>query len=160
MGKTYINIPHNVDETIPRSCRASFQQSCQRLDHVNHKISWQLLLTTKVVYNADYAKQLHSQVTLTWVKCSFKGAVSRNSVIFLRFFCASKKWWLLAQVSWTSDQNSSVSRANSFTAQAESRKCRFPSESVVIRGLPLWPPLFFPTQNGCQKSPIIVTLPL
>ena len=31
---------------------------------------------------------------------------------------------------------------------------------VVFRGLALWPPLLFPTQNGCQESPIIVTLPL
>ena len=33
------------------------------------------------------------------------------------FFCASKKWRLLAQVSRTSDHISLVSRANSFTAQ-------------------------------------------
>ena len=32
----------------------------------------------------------------------FKGAVSRYSVIFCAFFCASKKWRLLAQVSRTS----------------------------------------------------------
>ena len=56
---------------------------------------------------------------------------------------------------------SSVSRpTGSFTAPAESSKCSFPRASVVFRGLALWPPLFSPTQNGCQKSPIIVTLPL
>ena len=32
--------------------------------------------------------------------------------------------------------------------------------NVVFRGLALWPPSFFPTQNGWQKTPIIVTLPL
>ena len=46
-----------------------------------------------------------------------KGAVPRNSVIFFALFCASKIWRLLAQVSRTSDHISSVSRANSFTAQ-------------------------------------------
>ena len=78
-------------------------------------------------------------------------------------FCARNKWRLLTQVSRTSDHDhddSSVSCANSFTAQAESRKCRFPRAIIVFCGLALWPPLFFPTQNGCQKSPIIVTLPV
>ena len=50
---------------------------------------------------------------------------------FLRFFCASKKWWLLAQVSRTSDYDSSVSRANNFIAQAESSKCLF-SRAIVV----------------------------
>ena len=48
---------------------------------------------------------------------------------------------------------SSVSRANSFTAPAESSNCRFPRPGLVADIN------FFPAQNGCQKSPIIVTLP-
>ena len=54
------------------------------------------------------------------------GPASRYSVIFCAFFCATKEWRLLEQVSRTSDHDSSVSHANDFTAQAESRKCRFP----------------------------------
>ena len=50
---------------------------------------------------------------------------------FLRFFCASKQWRLLAQMSRTSDHDSSVSRANNFTAQAESSKYRFPRPCPV-----------------------------
>ena len=46
---------------------------------------------------------------------------------------------------------SSVCHANSFTAPAESSKRRVSRAIVVFRGLALWPPLFFPTQNGCQK---------
>ena len=56
----------------------------------------------------------------------FKGAVSRYSVIFCAFFLREEKWRLFTQVSRTSDHDSSVSGANSFTAQTESRKCRFP----------------------------------
>ena len=44
---------------------------------------------------------------------------------YFALFCASKKWRLLAQVSRTSDHDSSVSRAKSFTAQDESSKNRF-----------------------------------
>ena len=51
---------------------------------------------------------------------------------FLRFFfCTSKKRQLLAQVPRTSDHDSSVSRANSFAAQDESSKCRFPLSCLV-----------------------------
>ena len=46
---------------------------------------------------------------------------------------------------------SSVSRANSFTAPAESSKCRFPRAIVVFRGLAWWPPLFFPTQMAAKN---------
>ena len=67
---------------------------------------------------------------------AFKGAVSRYSVIF----CASKKWLLLAQMSWTS------ARSASFTIPAEWRKCRFPRSFVVFSGLALWPPLFSNTK--------------
>ena len=56
--------------------------------------------------------------------------MSRYWVIFCAFFCASKKLRLLAQVSRTSDHVRSVSHAKSFTAQAESSKCRF-SRSYV-----------------------------
>ena len=74
----------------------------------------------------------------TFTPCTailFKGAVSRYSVIFCAFL-RGQKWRLLAQVSRTSDHDSSVSRANSFIVQAESRKCRFPQAIVVFRGLP------------------------
>ena len=58
--------------------------------------------------------QLHASRYLnSWHLCTriqtlrmsidLKGAVSRYSVIFCAFFCASKKWRLLAQVSRTSD---------------------------------------------------------
>ena len=75
---------------------------------------------------------------------------------FLRFFLREQKWLLLEQVSrtsaWSAAQTVSLprlSRANVVFRRA----------IVVFRGLALWPPLFFPTQNGCQKSLIIVTLP-
>ena len=87
---------------------------------------------------------------------AIKGAVSRYSVIFALFLREEKMATARASVA----DISSVSRANSFTAPAESRKCRFPRAIVDFRGLALWPPLFFPTQNGCQTSPTIVTLPL
>ena len=109
---------------------------------------------------------IHKKIRL-WCSCFQEGLpnfVKRGSVTifsdFLSFFCASKKWRLLAQVSWTLDHDSSVSRAKSFTALDVSSESCFPRENVVFRGLPLWPPLFFPTQNGCQKSQIILTLPL
>ena len=85
-----------------------------------------------------------------------KGAVSRYSVIFCAFFVQAKN----GDCSRKCRGYQTVSRANSFTAPAESKKCRFPRAIVFFRGLTLWPPLFFPTQNGCQKSPILVTLPL
>ena len=56
-----------------------------------------------------------------------KGAVSRYSVIFLRSFCASKMATARARVT----DISSVSRVNSFTAPAESIKCRFPWPGLV-----------------------------
>ena len=46
-------------------------------------------------------------------------------------FCMSEKWWLLAQVSRTSDYDSSVSCVNGFAAQAKSSKCRFPRSCLV-----------------------------
>ena len=55
---------------------------------------------------------------------------------YFALFCAGKKWRQLAQVSRTSDHDSSVSRANSFNVQAESRKCRFPRAIVVFFALP------------------------
>ena len=76
---------------------------------------------------------------------------------FLRFFLREQK---VAPARASVAKISLGSRANSFTAPAESRKCRFPRAIVIFCGLALWLPLFFPTQNGCQKSPIIVTLPL
>ena len=51
---------------------------------------------------------------------------NRRTETCLRFFLPEKKWRLLAQVSLTSHHDSSVSRANRFTAQDESSKCRFP----------------------------------
>ena len=45
---------------------------------------------------------------------------------FFALFCASKQWRLLAQMLRTSDHDSSVSRANNFTAQAKSSKYRSP----------------------------------
>ena len=76
----------------------------------------------------------------------FKGAVWRYSVIFLRFFARGKMATAHANIlmSRTSDHDSSASRANNFSAQAESRNCRFPQAIVILRGLALWPPLFFP----------------
>ena len=62
----------------------------------------------------------------------FKGAVSRYSVIFLRFFLREQTMVTArAQMSRTSDHDSSVSRANNFTAQAESSKYRFPRPWLV-----------------------------
>ena len=72
---------------------------------------------------------------------------------FQWFFWASKKRRLLAQVSRKSDHDSSVSRVTTSPPKLS-------HANVVFRGLPLWLPLFLPTQNGSQKSPIIVTLPL
>ena len=89
----------------------------------------------------------------------FKGAVSRYSVIFLRFFARGKMATAHASVAdirpWQLGQP-----REQLHPQAESRKSRFPRAIVVFHGLALWPPLFFPTQNGCQKTLIIMTLPL
>ena len=87
----------------------------------------------------------------------FKGAAWRGSVIFLRFFCATKK--CRTQMSWTSHRHSSVGRANSFSARAESRKCCFLKHLSFSATLPRGRH-YFPTQNGWQKLPITVTLPL
>ena len=54
-------------------------------------------------------------------------------------------------------------RAWAMTARSATRTASLPKlrqAKVVFRGLTLWLPLFFPTQNGWQKSLIIVTLPL
>ena len=67
------------------------------------------------------------------------------------FFCAFLREQKMATARASVADISSVCHANSFTAPAESRKCRFPQAIVVFRGLALWPPLLFPTQNGCQK---------
>ena len=70
---------------------------------------------------------------------------------FFTLFCARKNWRLLTQVSRTAHHDSSVSRANSFTGQAESRKCRFPRGTVVFRGLALWLPIIFPHTKWLPK---------
>ena len=80
-----------------------------------------------------------------------KGAVSRYSVIFLRIFAWVKKGDCSRKCGGHQTMTVPVSRANSFTAQAESRKCRFPPENVVFRGLPLWPPLFFPYKMAAKN---------
>ena len=101
--------------------------------------------------------QIYSfSVEMTTLHHQIKGAMSRYSVIFCTFLRDQKMAAAHASVA----DISSVSRANSFTTQAVSSKCHFPRAIVVFRGLPLWPPLFSPTQYGCRKSPIIVTLPL
>ena len=79
-----------------------------------------------------------------------KGAVLRYSVIFCAFF-ARGKWRLLTQASRTSDHDSWASHANNLTAEAESRKCRFPRAIVMFRDLALWPPLFFPHKMAAKN---------
>ena len=69
----------------------------------------------------------------------------------LRFWGRAKMARLIAQVSRTSDDHSSVRRANNFKAQPESIKCHFPRAIAVFRGLALWPPLFFPLTKWLQK---------
>ena len=61
---------------------------------------------------------------------AFKGAVSRYSVIFCTLFARAKMATARASVA----DISSVSRANNFTAPAESSKCRFPGVIVVFCG--------------------------
>ena len=70
---------------------------------------------------------------------------------FFWAFLREEKWRLLTQMSRTSDHDSSASRANNFTAQAESRNCRFPQAIVIFRGLALWPPLFFPHKMAAKN---------
>ena len=94
-----------------------------------------------------YAYHQHAAFTLNNWLFDFKGAVSRYSVIFCAFLGEQKLATARANVT---DINS-VSHANSFIAQAESSKFRFPWAIVIFRGLALWPPLFFPTQNGCPQ---------
>ena len=54
----------------------------------------------------------------------------RRTKLALRFFLREKKWRLLTEVSLTSGHDSSVCRANSFAAQDESSKCRFPRSAL------------------------------
>ena len=110
------NKAHNLS-TLFRLQNGSFDHSWVMLNHLqgeNYKPSLQS--------RSDYRSTL------------IKGAVSRYTVIFCAFFvlfCASKQWRLLAQMSRTSDHDSSVSRANNFTAQAESSKYHFPRPCLV-----------------------------
>ena len=53
-----------------------------------------------------------------------------NRKFLCTFFWREKKWRLIAQVSRTSDHDSSVCRANSFALQDESSKCRFPRSAL------------------------------
>ena len=82
----------------------------------------------------------------------FKGTVSRYSVIFVLFFARAKNGTARASVAdirpWQLGQ---LRKQLQITAQAEWIKCRFSWAYVIFRGLALWLPLFFPTQNGCQK---------
>ena len=92
----------------------------------------------------------------------FKGAVSRYSVIFLRFFPRPKKWRTaranVADIKTTTGQSAAQ---NNFTAEAKYSKCRFRGAIVVFRGLALWLPLFFPhTKMAAKNHRFIVTLPL
>ena len=107
-----------------------------------------------VVWQAVFAKRNGTSSTARRSNYAIWGAWKGQWLYNQWFFCAfctSKQWRLLAQVSRTSDQDSSISRANSFSGQVESSKCIFSQAIVVFRGLALWPPLFFPTQNGWQK---------
>ena len=87
----------------------------------------------------------------------FKVAVSRYSVIFCAFFARVKNGYCSRKC--CGDQlgqpREQLHRPNWVEQMSfSSSNCCFP------RPQGLWPPLFFPTQNGCQKSQIIVTLPL
>ena len=79
-------------------------------------------------FRVNWAGQ--TEVVILRLNSPFKGAVSRYSVIFGAFFCVSKKWRLLPQVSRTSDYDRSVSRVNNFTAQAKSSKFFFSPEHL------------------------------
>ena len=111
-------------------------------------------------------KKLWAVLKIWWLKWSYY--IQSETFKGLKGKCHDIQWFFalflrehkMAAARASVADISAVSRANSFTAKAVSSKCHFPRSIVVFRGLPLWPPLFFPTQNGCQKSPITVTLPL
>ena len=67
------------------------------------------------------------QVIILFSGVRFKGAVSRYSVIFALFLREQKMATAHAKVA----DISSVGRANSFTAPAESSNCRFPRPGLV-----------------------------
>ena len=100
---------------------------------------------------------------------NFRGAAGENTrnfseltifSDFLRSFCASKKktWLLLAQVSRTSARSPAQTASPPQLSRTqvvflERARGRFLRPCLVAA-------IIFPTQNGCQKSPIILTLPL
>ena len=97
----------------------------------------------------DVRKMLYTFVSLSMIK----GAVSRYSVIVCTFSSMPKN----------GDCSRKCRGHSIMTARSVARTTSSPKLSpanVVFRGLALRLPLFFPTQNGCQKWPIIVTLPL
>ena len=112
----------------------------------------------KILSVCWYSGRTHS-LTIDKHSWNFKGAVSRYSVIFLHFFVRGKRATAHASVAdtrpWQLGQPREQLHRPSWV-----EKMSFPRAIVVFRGLALWPTLFFPTQNGCQKSAIIVTLPL
>ena len=82
--------------------------------------------------NLSPSEEVWWNISKNW---DLKGQCHDIQWFFILFFCVrGKKWRLLTQVSWTSHHDSSVSRTNSFTGQAESfssSNCRFPRPCLV-----------------------------
>ena len=78
----------------------------------------------------------------------FKGAVSRYSVIFCAFFARAK----IGDCSRKCRGHQTMTaRSAARTASPASRENVFFSSNCRFSRPCLTPPLFFPTQNGCQK---------
>ena len=92
---------------------------------------WALGIGQTVIFTKNALLALHSCLSKAF-DCSMikEGSVTMFSDFFALFF-ASKIRRLLAQVSRTSDHDSSASPTSSFAAEKKSSKCRFPQSCLV-----------------------------
>ena len=103
---------------------------CHRVFTSRPVWGWALGRGQKVIFVKNALLALHSCLSKAFDCSMIKGGSVTMFSDFLRFF-ASKIRRLLAQVSRTSDHDSSVSPANSFAAEKKSSKCRVPQSSLV-----------------------------
>ena len=112
---------------------AWFHQICLLWEHRQPRsaplMSFGVRLYCRSIWNWTFRREQKVTVQplpkVKWRFQSLKGQCHDIQWFFALFFCVSKQWWLLAQMSQTSDHGSLVSRANNFTAQARSSKYRF-----------------------------------